>query len=39
VARRIYCDKCGRELAASQVIQLLGYELCNDCCKKLVSPG
>lgn len=36
MVRRIYCDKCGRELAASELIQLLDYEPCSDCCRQIV---
>jgi len=37
VARRIFCDKCGRELKAAEAIQLLEYDLCIECCKKTIK--
>lgn len=36
MAKRIFCDACGRELTNSEAIQLLGNDLCAVCCKKLV---
>jgi hypothetical protein len=36
MAKRIFCDICGRELTTSEAIQLLGRDLCACCCKKLV---
>jgi hypothetical protein len=36
MAKRIFCDACGRELTNFEAIQLLGHDLCTDCCKKLV---
>lgn len=38
MVRRVFCDKCGTELRDSELVQLLGYELCDGCCKMLVSP-
>jgi hypothetical protein len=37
MARKIFCDKCGRELKASEAIQLLEYDLCIECCKKTLG--
>lgn len=37
MARRIFCDKCGRELSVSEVVQLLEYDLCFACCKKTLG--
>ena len=37
MARRIFCDKCGRELRASEAVQLLEYDLCFACCKKTLG--
>ena len=37
MARKIFCDKCGRELKASEAIQLLEHDLCIECCKKTIG--
>jgi predicted amidophosphoribosyltransferase len=39
MVRKMFCDKCGRELKAHEAIQLLGYDLCSTCCKEVVKSG
>gem|GEM_PF-6801474 len=36
MAKKTFCDICGRELTPSNAIQFLGRDLCANCCKKLV---
>ena len=37
MGRKIFCDRCGRELEVSEVVQLLGHDLCPACCKETVG--
>jgi hypothetical protein len=37
MSRKIFCDKCGRELKLSEVNQLSGYDLCKECCREIVN--
>ena len=37
MARKIFCDQCGRELKAFEAIQLLEHDLCIECCKKTLG--
>jgi hypothetical protein len=36
MAGKVLCEKCGRELAPSEIIQRQGLELCIDCCRQMV---
>ena len=38
MTKKIFCDKCGCELLLSELIELLGYDLCMDCCRRIVTP-
>lgn len=33
----IHCDKCGIEIANSDVIRIAGYDLCDRCFRQLVG--
>jgi len=37
MARRIFCDECGKELQPSSLVQLFERELCSDCCTKILK--
>jgi hypothetical protein len=36
VSRKYFCDKCGREMSGSEMVQLLDLDLCKDCCRETV---